>query len=678
MPEWVRYRWASLARIFVATLRDSQTGRLLAVTPLVERRYPLTFSIGGRELGTMQVAGLLLNGNVPLFPEHEESYEQLLRAALAMPSVNCIYMLGIPKHSPFWTFLVKARERHPEWLFYTSEGERSRYLFVDMNLSYQEYLKRFKATTLRVFGRRLRQLGKAFERKIEVVRIRDVQDVPEFLDAARTIAQKSWQRKLIDFDVGQDAYRQEMLEEMARLGVLRSYLFKSGDRSLAYILGFQLNGTFYFQESAYDPDAASFSPGVLLHFFCIKDCFEVDKPSMLHFGTGEADYKKTFADRIGEETSLIIVNGKGTGWAKVTAHRIFRTAMTRLKAARRPSYATGEATSKRTWWNMINKTGRHGRLAIGWSDVQVTAILLAMGLVSWLCPIDRLLSAARLLRKLKPSRVNGQADAASAASLPPVLAMQQSAHVDRLYEARMQMLALHRPRRRWKPNIRWHGLEYLQAALDRGSGAILWDGNFVYRTLITKMAFQQAGYPFVQLSRQGHGFSDTPYGIRYLNPYAIAIEDRYLAERIFISDDQTLDHLRKRLAENKVVGILVWHKGRRTVEVPFLKEGAIRIATGPIYLSHTSGAPLIPVFTTRDEDGVYDLTVGPPLDVPAASEVPSGFRLDYKGIVRSYVNMLEPHVLRHPDQFNGLGYTAWGSQSAPASNASPERARLSA
>jgi hypothetical protein len=39
----------------------------------------------------------------------------------------------------------------------------------------------------------------------------------------------------------------------------------------------------------------------------------------------------------------------------------------------------------------------------------------------------------------------------------------------------------------------------------------------------------------------------------------------------------------------------------------------------------------------RADDGVYDVSVGPPLDVTKDS------KLDYAAVIRSYVEMLEPY-----------------------------------
>jgi lauroyl/myristoyl acyltransferase len=289
------------------------------------------------------------------------------------------------------------------------------------------------------------------------------------------------------------------------------------------------------------------------------------------------------------------------------------------------------------------------------ADLSRVIKLLSMTPPSWLLPVENLLPAARYMRFLRrdeASRADWAAAAARALS-DHVTAQQASAIMaalsDRMVEAQMQILALLRPARRWQPVIRWHGLDNVAAALEKRRGAILWVSDFVYSTLVTKMAFHQAGFAVSHLSRPNHGFSMTPFGIRFLNPLWTRIEDQFIAERVLITGDDAgaaLKTLRMRLASNHVVSITVVDTAQRTLDTRFFR-GTIRIATGPPHLSRVSGAPLLPVFTLRGDDGAYDVTVGPPLDVGSTAEP------DYAGAVRAYVTMLESHVLAHPDQWNG-------------------------
>jgi lauroyl/myristoyl acyltransferase len=507
------------------------------------------------------------------------------------------------------------------------------------------------------------------------VRVRASTDVASFLAAAQKIATKTWQRNLIGLDISDAAGRQQLLEQMAEQGMLRCYLLEVGGQAIAFEVAFQINGIFYFYEGGYDVAWARFSPGQTMIYQVIQDCFEFDRPRICYFGPGMAYYKDLFANKVAEEVTLIIVKNKIANRAKIMAHYLFRSTLHAMKSA-----ATWVAAALPDLGSCLHRLkhflrptltflrsdlqGRHLQsvspgVRITPAAVSETAVFLVLGLVSWLWPVDRLLWPARMLRRMKGTHTNIQTQTPPAQVPPPYFSRHYAARNDRLLEAKMQILALHRPGRRWEPKIRWKGLEHLDAALSRKSGAILWDSDFVYHSLLTKMAFHQAGYDITQLARRGHGFSGSPFGIRFLNPYTIKIEDRFLADRVMINDDNTLDRLRERLEANKVIVIMVWNKARRIVELPFFTNGNILIASGPVHLAHISDAPLIPVFTIRAEDGVYDISVGPALDVPRASEVPPNSKIDYDRIIKSYVDMLEPHVLSHPDQWRGWDTVIW-------------------
>jgi hypothetical protein len=338
LPEYLTFRWRPFTKVFIATLRHSVSGELLAITPLVEHKDPLRFSIAGKEFAKISLNGVFLSGSIPAFPCSDEHYEALCRAVLAMPSVDCLYIWNLPTFSPFWRFLTRAKKTHREWLFYTPGNECYPYLYIDTTTSYDEYLSKFKASTRQKFKQRRRQFERDLGGRLDLVRVCDAGDVPQFLAAAHAIAKKSWQQGLIGLHVDQPASRQEFLESMARQGVLRSYLLRADKKVFAYLIGFQSNGVYYVHETAFDEAYAGtrFSPGQLLFYLGIRDCFEVDKPDMFHFGPGEYWYKTLFANQSAKEVGTIILKNSAANKARVTAHRLFRKGVEMVKARMNP------------------------------------------------------------------------------------------------------------------------------------------------------------------------------------------------------------------------------------------------------------------------------------------------------------------------------------------------------
>jgi len=218
-----------------------------------------------------------------------------------------------------------------------------------------------------------------------------------------------------------------------------------------------------------------------------------------------------------------------------------------------------------------------------------------------------------------------------------------------LRELRLQLLGMNGPWYFWRPRIRLHGAAHLQKALADGHGAILWVTETPFSTLIVKMALHQAGYHAVQLSRPGHGFSFSPFGIRYLNPFWRRVEDRFIAERVLILGETATDALatlRARIAENAIVIITVVPQAHKFVHVPFF-DTKIRLPTGPMRLARDTGAVMLPVFTVPQDDGSFDVTLGEALAAPQAGD---------ETVAAAYAKRLEPFVTEHPDQWNGWNW----------------------
>lgn len=301
-----------------------------------------------------------------------------------------------------------------------------------------------------------------------------------------------------------------------------------------------------------------------------------------------------------------------------------------------------------------------------------SAKLLALLLLSWVVPIERLWPLALAMpgwggRRRDPV---GASDIIMAHTLSDQVSPLQATELFRRWQTRslemtMQILALRRPGRRWRPVIRLQGLEHLTASLRGKLGAILWISDFVYRPLIVHMALRQAELAAVHLSRPEHGFSVSPFGVRFLNPLWAAVENRFLAERVVIENDDAsgaLKTLRERLSANDIVSITVAETGRRTLDARFL-HGRIRVASGPAHLARSSGAALLPVFAVRNDDGAYEVSIGQALDVNDSADPP------YSAAIRAYAEMLEPFVRQYPDQWNGWIALGRLAENAPDASA---------
>ena len=161
-PEWVEYRWLP-AGCQLAILLDLKSADAIAVTPLARNTYQLPIGISGRRVGTFHFNGVLLIGSVPLFPPRFEHYDNLIEAIFRIPSVQALYVPGVPRSSPFWDYIISSQKTRSDLIFHPSGQDQvfDRAFYIEMPGTYEEYLRNFKSKTLQTFRRKMRLLEKA-------------------------------------------------------------------------------------------------------------------------------------------------------------------------------------------------------------------------------------------------------------------------------------------------------------------------------------------------------------------------------------------------------------------------------------------------------------------------------------------------------------------------------------
>lgn len=217
-------------------------------------------------------------------------------------------------------------------------------------------------------------------------------------------------------------------------------------------------------------------------------------------------------------------------------------------------------------------------------------------------------------------------------------------------EATMWLCRTARPRG-WKLRAHLRGAEHLDAALAAGSGAVLWVGHFAFASLLSKVTLYANGYDVHHLSHPRHGFSDTRFGIRFLNPIRQRLERQFLASREELNPDNpaiALRSLRRHLDANGLVSFTARSESAKPVTVPFL-SGGLTLAPGAADLAYASGAPLLPVVTLRNADGAFVTEIAPPLPLDRSAPRPKATQ----AAAAAFARHLEPVVLNAPGQWLG-------------------------
>ncbi|CCV14896.1 hypothetical protein [Mesorhizobium sp. STM 4661] len=220
--------------------------------------------------------------------------------------------------------------------------------------------------------------------------------------------------------------------------------------------------------------------------------------------------------------------------------------------------------------------------------------------VAWWAPICRFVSGLRLKRHMRKD-FSRYAAATQAVLGKDIDAKKLFRALLAANHRRRLLLAVHVVRTRWSPTIRLEGLEGLQAALKRGRGAIVWCDQFTAQTIIGKRALHEAGVEAHQVSVDFHGISDTTFGLRFLNPPLVAVENRFLKSRVvFERGDayQVTIRMQKILKDNGVVLMTNnIHAGSTFAEAGIGESGWTHLASAPANFAARGGTALFAMST---------------------------------------------------------------------------------
>jgi Kdo2-lipid IVA lauroyltransferase/acyltransferase len=188
-------------------------------------------------------------------------------------------------------------------------------------------------------------------------------------------------------------------------------------------------------------------------------------------------------------------------------------------------------------------------------------------------------------------------------------------------------------------SIQVHGIEHLDHALAAGKGVIAFSAHIGNFTLIgPKMS--ACGYAFNMLVKD-------PRYTGVAEAFHI-IQEGQGGKFIYVEPwEKALRQILASLRKNEVVCMLADEKKTKSdIFVDFFGYPA-PTAPGPAVLSLRTGAPLLPVFIIRGDDGHHHIHIGPLLEFVLNGDRTS----DIHTIVASYTRIIEDFIKRYPDQW---------------------------
>jgi len=162
--------------------------------------------------------------------------------------------------------------------------------------THEEYLSAMKRKVRYNIKRTVKQFEDTYNENYKLIEYSSSNNVKDLLDKVDFLYSKSWQSNIKGSFKRNTSQAIENRQEQAQQGWLRCFILECSNKPIAFVLGTQHEGVYDYEETGYDPEFSSHSPGNVLTYKLIEKLFNHNPPKLVDFGYGENVYKKVFGN----------------------------------------------------------------------------------------------------------------------------------------------------------------------------------------------------------------------------------------------------------------------------------------------------------------------------------------------------------------------------------------------
>jgi len=120
-------------------------------------------------------------------------------------------------------------------------------------------------------------------------------EIAQFHPLARKVSALTYQERLLDSGLPDDAESREEMMTLARQDRARAYLLFLGGEPVAYLYCPTDAGILFYDHLGYDPRFSQLSPGTVLQFLAFESLFAEQRFRAFDFTEGEGPHKALFS-----------------------------------------------------------------------------------------------------------------------------------------------------------------------------------------------------------------------------------------------------------------------------------------------------------------------------------------------------------------------------------------------
>ncbi|MCZ7585476.1 MAG: GNAT family N-acetyltransferase [Deltaproteobacteria bacterium] len=329
-PMWLEaLRTTGTKPVWAVRVRDGD--RLLGYLNVVAESGSIGFTVAEKPLYRIPVSmGAVSYPGWPLAAPPETCRDVLFAILDAFPRFDGLRISTVPLDDPVFPLLENEAAARDHGIKAHWSGHPQRRHVVDDPSLRGRFEKRFSSKTRHTIQRKWRRMAAEFgDARLEVFKAPE--RVEKFIDEARKISEKSWQGRHLGERIREND--KVWMTELARSGAFLSFILYAGDRPAAFCAGKVFQGTYYYDEVAYDPAFKDYSPGRILLYELAKTIYTPDEGvTRIDFQYGHAAYKDQFSTTDYAETYYFLYRRRPGLLAALALQRFYARAYDLVKA----------------------------------------------------------------------------------------------------------------------------------------------------------------------------------------------------------------------------------------------------------------------------------------------------------------------------------------------------------
>ena len=204
--------------------------------------------------------------------------------------------------------------------------------FISMEGGYEAYLARFSAKTRSTLRRKRRRFEEADGGRLDLRAYRGEAEIASFLDLAAPLARRTYQARLLDAALPDDAASRRTMLAAAKRDEVRAFLLFLKGEPVAYLYLPVDGTTLIYAYLGYNADHANLSPGTVLQMAALESLFAEERFTHFDFTEGDGTHKALFGTDSLSCCSFVLLEPRWRNAVVLSAQALFDRSIAQAKA----------------------------------------------------------------------------------------------------------------------------------------------------------------------------------------------------------------------------------------------------------------------------------------------------------------------------------------------------------